>query len=201
LKNPPAEPTLGTWKRPTDFVKLTDKPATTNSFTDSSVDLSKAGPTGLPQAAPDKSIAQDGKPYKFAVYAYRVTAVNKLGVESGPSPYYLTVPGPVSDLKSRERKGETDLRWSVNKEKDVVGYRVYRMEGRFNDAAVTLLTAEPLKATTFTDKIANSPNDDAKRYYVVAVDGLGQEGIVGSPTWGNREYAKYYVGFLEEWHQ
>lgn len=197
LKNPLPEPPVGIWRIAGDFARITEAPVPAPSFADTSVDLSKPAPTPQGERYTDPA----GKPYKFAVYAYRVTAVNKLGVESGPSPYYLTIPGPVSDLKSRERPGETDLRWSASREKGIAGYRIYRMEGRFDNEPVTLLTPEPVKVTTYTDRIPNGPDDAAKRYYVVAVDSLGQEGIVGSATWGSREYARYYVGFLGEWHQ
>ncbi|MCG3179522.1 MAG: hypothetical protein BIFFINMI_01858 [Phycisphaerae bacterium] len=197
LANPLPEPQVGIWQFAGDFDRINDRLLAQPAFTDISIDLSKPNVAKEPTRYSDDK----GKPYKFGVFAYRVTSVNRLGVESGPSPYYLTIPGPVADLKSRERKGQTDLRWSANPEKTIVGYRVYRMEGRFDYNGVTLLTTEPIKGTTYTDRIANGPDDDAKRYYVVAVDSLGQEGIVGSKTWGAREYARFYVGFVEEWHQ
>jgi hypothetical protein len=198
-----AVPFLGTW-RLGEFAQINERPVVETTFVDSSVDLSR--PPSPPTSAPAQNVDLKGKAYPWAVYAYRLTAINRLGAESGPSPYYLTVPGPVSDLKSRERPGETDLKWSPNPEKELQGYRVYRMESRGSadngfSAPITLLTPEVLKGTTFTDRIPNGPEDDAKRYYVVAVDALGQEGIVGSPTWGAREYARYYSGFLGEWHQ
>lgn len=196
LAKGPADPQVGVWRFAGEFTKINDKPLADPAFTDTSIDLSKPAPTPQGRYADENRSA-----YKFAVYAYRVTAVNKLGVESGPSPYYLTIPEPVSDLKSRESKGGTDLRWSAGKEKNIVGYRIYRMEGRYDKDGVTLITPEPVKGTTYTDNIPNGPDDPAKRYYVVAVDSLGQEGIVGSPTWGAREYARYYEGFLGEWHQ
>jgi len=55
----------------TGITKLNDKLLTGTSFADS-VDLSKPGP--------------EAKDYKYAVYAYIVRAVNRLGTESGPSP-------------------------------------------------------------------------------------------------------------------
>ena len=33
------------------------------------------------------------------------------------------------------------------------------------------------------------------------VDAIGQEGLAGSATWGNRDCARFYKGFIGEWHQ
>ena len=40
-----------------------------------------------------------------------------------------------------------------------------------------------------------------RRYWVVAVDGLGQEGFPSARAWCERQYKKYYVPFVGEWHQ
>jgi hypothetical protein len=42
---------------------------------------------------------------------------------------------------------------------------------------------------------------DTKRYWIVAVDALGQEGIPSAPAWGWRQFKKVYDGFTGEWHQ
>ena len=63
---------------------------------------------------------------------------------------------------------------------------------------VTRLTADPVPATTFTDPKVGK---DTRRYWVVAVDSLGQEGIPSAPAWHNRQYRKYYEPFTVEWHQ
>ena len=47
-------------------------------------------------------IEAGGKKYRFAVYAYRVRAVNDKGIESGPSPYVLTIPSAPEHLYSKE---------------------------------------------------------------------------------------------------
>jgi hypothetical protein len=81
------------------------------------------------------------------------------------------------------------------------GYRIYRMEGpRINGPGqkVTRLTADPVRETTFTDPEAGK---DTRRYWVVAVDALGQEGIPSAPAWHYRQYRKYYEPFTGEWHQ
>ena len=56
-------------------VKLNDKPIVGTSI-DDTIDLT----------------ANPAADYRFGVYAYIVRAVNRLGVESGPSPYALTIP-------------------------------------------------------------------------------------------------------------
>ena len=41
----------------------------------------------------------------------------------------------------------------------------------------------------------------SRRYYVVAVDSLGQEGFPSSAVWFQREWREYYRPFVGEWHQ
>ena len=60
------------------------------------------------------------------------------------------------------------------------------------------LSQKPVPGTTFTDTKAKRPTH---RYYVTAVDALGQEGLVSSPTWSYREWRRYYTPFVGEWHQ
>jgi hypothetical protein len=72
----------------TGIRKLNDGLLTGLSFTDH-VDLSKPLP--------------ESKGYKHAVYAYLVPAVNRLGVESGPSPYALTIPSEPTSVFSHEK--------------------------------------------------------------------------------------------------
>jgi hypothetical protein len=55
-----------------------------------------------------------------------------------------------------------------------------------------------MRATEFTDDKAGKP---ARRYYIIAVDSLGQEGFPSSPVWHNREWQKFYQPFVGEWHQ
>jgi fibronectin type 3 domain-containing protein len=129
------------------------------------------------------------KDYKHAVYAYLVRAVNKLGVESGPSPYALTIPSEPTSVFNREKGGMAELKWAANPEKGIAGYHVYKLEGTWN---IVRLTTEPIQATTFTHK---SPQT---RYWITAVDALGQEGQPSSPVWHQRRYAGFFSG---EWHQ
>ena len=93
------------------------------------------------------------------------------------------------------------LKWAANAEKGLKGYRVYRMEGpRINGPGqkVTRLTADPQLPTQFTDETVGK---DTRRYWVVAVDALGQEGLPSAPAWHYRQYRKYYESFVGAWHQ
>ena len=58
--------------------------------------------------------------------------------------------------------------------------------------------AEPISQTAFADETAGKTT---RRYYVVAVDALGQAGFPSSPVWFDREWKSFYTPFLGEWHQ
>lgn len=200
---PLAEPSLGAIRRIGAFTRLTGaQPLRAPQFSDTSIDLEKpAAVTGAPLY--DRSFANEqldpaGQPYRFAVYAYRVRAVNRLGVESGPSAAVYTVPSSPQYLFSHEVATACRLKWSASPEKALRGYRVYRMNGRYDKDPIPRLTPAPLAATRFVDTAAGTP---ARRYYVVAVDVLGQEGFPSSPVWCNREWASFYQPFAGEWHQ
>ena len=129
--------------------------------------------------------------YRYAVYAYIVRAVNELGVESGPSPYALTIPSEPVNFFCREKGDEADLKWDANPEKGIAGYRVYKLKGTWE-----IIPAE-------TDLVHNTAfshpsGRNATRYWVLAVDALGQEGQPSSPVWCNHDYRGFYQG---EWHQ
>jgi hypothetical protein len=90
------------------------------------------------------------------------------------------------------------VKWSANAEAGIRGYRVYRMDGRYDKEPLPRLTAEPIAETTFADPDAGKPT---RRYYVVAVDAIGQEGFPSSPVWYRREWEQFYKPFVGEWHQ
>ncbi|MDW7993080.1 MAG: kelch repeat-containing protein [Gemmatales bacterium] len=183
------------------FQRLTEKPLTATRFTDR-VDLTKpikiADPPLWERRFYKEEINPEGKPYPWAVYAYRVRAVNALGVESGPSPYFLTIPSAPQWVFSRERNGQCDLKWAKNPERGLRGYRVYRIDSRFGAPPVSRLTPEPIQEATFTDATAGKAT---RRYHIVAVDALGQEGIPSMPVWYEREWKSFYKPFTGEWHQ
>jgi hypothetical protein len=158
----------------TDLRKLNDALLTDLTFTDR-VDLSKPLP--------------ESKDFKYAVYAYIVRAVNRLGIESGPSPYALTIPSEPTSVLNREKGATAELKWSANPEKGIAGYHVYKLEGTWSIARIT---KEPIRDTTFTHKSGST------RYWIVAVDALGQEGQPSSPVWHQHSYAGFFAG---EWHQ
>jgi hypothetical protein len=72
------------------------------------------------------------------------------------------------------------------------------MDGRYDKDAIPRLMREPITASTWKDETAGR---NARRYYVVAVDALGQEGFPGAPVWFEREWKSYYQPFTRDWHQ
>jgi hypothetical protein len=202
---PLAEPSVGAVRAIGAFVRLTDQPIPQAAFIDRTLDLTKPAavegkPLQVHRFAAERLDVQ-GKPYHYAVFAYRVRAVNHLGVEGGAGPYALTIPSAPQWLFSKEDGDRCDLKWTANPEQKVRGYRIYRMESpRINGPGqkVTRLTAEPVPATHFTDA---DPGRVTRRYWVVAVDALGQEGFPSAPTWHYRQYRRSYEPFVGVWHQ
>ncbi|MBM3997386.1 MAG: hypothetical protein FJ303_25045 [Planctomycetes bacterium] len=85
--------------------------------------------------------------------------------------------------------------------KALAGYRIYRMESpRINGPGqpVTRLTKDPVADNRYLD---TNVNKDTRRYWIVGVDALGQEGYPSAPVWYERQFKKYYVPFTGEWHQ
>jgi hypothetical protein len=160
----------------TEIRKLNDRPLTVTAWTDE-VDLTRTGP--------------ESSGYRYAVHAYIVRAVNRLGTESGPSPYALTIPSAPTGVFNRERGKTAQLKWDVSPEKGIAGYHVYKLEGTWG---IVRVTPEPVKETTFQ----HEGGGNATRYWVVAVDVLGQEGEPSSPVWHNQSYKGFFQG---EWHQ
>jgi hypothetical protein len=202
---PLPEPSVGALKTISPFKRLTKGPIALATFTDTSIDLSRPrtaeGEPVFAHRFRSDQLDPKGKPYRYAVYAYRVRAVNALGVESGPSPYVLTIPSAPQWLFAREKGAACDLKWAAGPEKGLAGYRIYRMEGpRINGPGqkVTRLTDAPVRELRYTDPVAGQ---DTRRYWAVAVDLLGQEGFPSAPAWHYRQYRKYYEPFVGEWHQ
>ncbi len=182
-------------------VRLTEGLVTETRYADRGADLRRpavhSGEPLLERSFGADQLDPAGRPYPFAVFAYRVIAVNALGVESGPSPPFFTIPAAPRGVLAREDGAACRLRWRAGAEKDLRGYRVYRLDGRYDSSPVSRLTADPVAAAEFADATAGK---STRRYHVVAVDALGQEGFPSSPVWFEREWKRFYEPFTKEWH-
>jgi fibronectin type 3 domain-containing protein len=198
---PLPDPSVGAIKRIGPFKRLNLQLLNSTSFIDR-VDLTKPrlikGEVLQEHHIYDEHLDTNGKSYRFAVFAYRIRAVNTLGVESGPSPYFLSIPSIPRWLFSKEDGTTCILKWAKNPENNLQGYRIYRLDGRWDKDPISRLTKEPIRNLTFPDSTAG---DRTRRYHVVAVDVLGQEGMPSRPVWYRREWRRYYEPFVGEWHQ
>jgi hypothetical protein len=194
------------------FTRLTPEPLTECVFVDN-VDLSRPAHFeekdrtwrdyiggGKGPAAEPKTYEMSAPGCPFTVYAYRVRAVNRLGIEGGPSPYQMTIPNEVEGLYSREDGSAVKLKWLPSPHSRIRGYLVYRQDGRWANSKITRLTGEPIRERTFTDRTAAGKS---RRYHVLAVDAIGQEGIPSHPAWGFRPWRTHYAPWLpvDGWHQ
>jgi len=200
-RTPPLEePSVGAFTAVGEFKRLTEKPVESLSFTDRSVNLEEKADPGKPIWNRDFSKEERddaGKPYRLAVYAYRVRAVASSG-QGGPSEAVFTIPSMPQWVFSKEEAVTCHVKWAANPEKGIKGYRAYRMDGRFDKEPVARLTADPIVETKFSDPQAGKIS---RRYYIVAVDALGQEGHPSIPVWHEREWKQYYKPFTGDWHQ
>lgn len=206
IDTPPlAQPSVGAIKAIGPFQRLNQELSKTAAFTDLSIDLSK------PQRVEGEPLFRhrfkadlldaSGKPYRYAVHAYRIRAVSTAGIESGPSPYFLTIPSAPQNLFSKEDGDKCHLKWAPNPEQGIKGYRIYWMKGPRPEGpgqATHRLTPDPVAATRFTDAQAGK---DVRRFWIVAVDALDQEGYPSAPTWHYRTQRAFYEPFVGEWHQ
>jgi hypothetical protein len=199
---PLATPVVGAIRRIGPFERLTTKAIAATSFVDSDIDLSKPkaidGEPSFDRPLHAEHLDESGRAYPLGVLAYRIRTIDEAGNESGPSPAILTIPSSPQHVFSRENGTTCQLKWAANPEKGIAGYRVYRMDGRFDKEPVSRLTGEPWAATTYEDATAGKAS---RRHYVIAVDALGQEGFPSSPVWFQREWRDYYVPFITDWHQ
>jgi len=199
-----AEDAVGAVRALGAFRRLTASPLAAPAYVDDTADLAApprqpAEPLTLDRPLHKDQVVADGKPYGRAVYAYRVVAVNRLGAESGPSPWRLTIPGaPQHVFAKEEGKAAARLKWQPRPEKGLKGYHVYRHDGRYDKEPIVRLTAEPVQATEFVDEAAGA---GTRRYEVAAVDALGQVGEPSQPVWSRREWRAFYVPYTGEWHQ
>jgi len=198
---PLPSPAVGAIRRIGPFKRITPKVLKEPPFTDN-VDLSKPvsveGPALQEHRLYDEHLDRSGRPYRFAVFAYRIRGVNALGVASGPSPYFLTIPSAPRWVFAQEDGTTCRLKWAENPEKNLKGYRVYRLDGRWDQDPISRLTDDPIDGVTFSDSRAG---EHTRRYHVVAVDALGQEGLPSAPVWHSREWRRFYEPFTDQWHQ
>ncbi len=202
-RTPPlAEPIVGAIRRIGPFQRLTTEPLKTTSFVDTKINLNEPqtieGEPSYDRPLHKDHLEDSGREYRKGVFAYRIRSVDDAGKESGPSPALFTVPSSPQNVFSREDGIACQLKWSPNPERGIAGYRVYRMDGRYDKDPVSRLTADPIKEMTFQDESAGK---QARRYYIVAVDALGQEGFPSSPVWFQREWRDFYLPFIGDWHQ
>jgi hypothetical protein len=201
-QTPPLEsPSVGAIRRIGPFTRICEEQSG-SSFTDSKVDLSKPaaveGEPTLERKFHDEEFDASGRAYPHAVYAYRVRAMNSARKVSGPSAAVLSIPSSPQYLFAKEEGTTCQLKWKPNAEKGIQGYRVYRMDGRYSKDPIVRLNKDAQKDLTFSDAEAGKAT---RRYYVVGVDALGQEGFPSSPVWFNREWQTFYKPFVGEWHQ
>ena len=184
------------------FQRLTKEPLKATEFTDTTINLNEPqsidGEPSYDWPLHKEHLDETGREYRKAVFAYRVRSVDESGKESGPSSAWFTIPSSPQHVFSKESGTTCQLKWAANPERGIAGYRVYRMDGRYDKDAVARLTPEPIGVTTFQD---DSAGKSARRYYIVAVDALGQEGFPSSPVWFNREWRDFYLPFIGDWHQ
>jgi hypothetical protein len=202
-RTPPLEePSVGAFRRIGPFEHIAALPTDRTAFVDTQVDLNQPAPIeGQPvydRPLHPEHLDETGRAYRRAVYAYRVRALDAAGNECGPSPAVFTIPSSPQFVFSREDGTTCHLKWAANPERGILGYRVYRMDGRYDKEPVSRLTPLPIAQTTFQDATAGK---SSRRYYIVAVDALGQEGSPSSPVWFQREWQQFYVPFVGQWHQ
>jgi len=199
---PLGEPVVGAIRRIGQFQRVTPSPLEANVFVDTGVDLRQPvavqGDAVYERQFGSDQVEPNGQPYRYAVYAYRVRSINAAGKESGPSPAVLTIPSAPQWVFGKEDGTTCHLKWAANPEKGIVGYRVYRLDGRWDSDSISRLTPDPITALAYSDTTAGTKT---RRYYVVAVDSLGQEGHPSSPVWFDREWKRFYGPFVGEWHQ
>jgi hypothetical protein len=198
---PLESPSVGGIRRVGAFRQITPQPIRETHYVDSSIDLAKRsvvdGDAVEERTWHEEQVDSAGREYRYGVYAYRVRAVDSAGVLSGASPARFTIPSSPQFVFSQEDGTSCKLKWQANAEKGISGYRVYRMDGRYHKDPISRLTTMPLHTLNYVDSAAGKPT---RRYYIVAVDAIGQEGQPSSPVWFNRDWQEYYEPFVDDWH-
>jgi fibronectin type 3 domain-containing protein len=105
---------------------------------------------------------------------YRIVA-NGFNGEKFRSPIYLSqlvdsIPPatPIGITAKADEYGNVELLWEANKDADIFGYRVYR--GNHENEELSQVTTEPVRATSFSDKVAVNTLNKSVFYCVMAID-------------------------------
>lgn len=107
------------------------------------------------------------------VYAYAIACP---GSERRSLPAFNQPWRPAGLIASVESKTEVRLRWQVNGERDIAGYRVYRAKGEeVEKGAGQLLNAAVLAKPLFTDTTVDLSDGVIRSYWVTAVNRAGIE--------------------------
>jgi len=113
---------------------------------------------------------------------YVVKAANRLGVESGPSPWATTIPTEPRGVQASDEDGRVVVRWQPNPQKNIKGYNVYRVDkGSGDPRKLAIKIAELVQDTQFVD--TSKTDQKTCKYYITAVDALGQEGYASYGAW------------------
>jgi hypothetical protein len=151
------------------FIQITSAPIAANQFLDTEAKI--------------EGVASELNWPK--TFAYIVRAVNRWGIEGGPSPVGLALadpPGPVRVIPWLD--GRRLLIWSPPKTgENLRGYHLMRMDDWHRDY-VFRWQAAPLVNSAFYDS-EEFPRSDRRRYYVSGVDVHGTVGIPSSGAWSH----------------
>lgn len=135
--------------------------------------------------------------YPYKVYAYRIKAVNKLGVESGWSPYWLTIPNPTTGLQVSKDDDNFYLSWTPPHDGEgIKGYRIYVIGGSGSAWEITDKLTEGLINQTSVIIPKTISMERYQRFYVTATDNLNQEGIPSAGIWGDRIFWETYKQYF-----
>ena len=126
--------------------------------------------------------------YPYKLYSYRIKAVNKLGVESGWSPYWTTILNPPTGLQMSKDDDNFYLSWvPPHNGEGIKGYRIYVTAGN-SALEITDELTEGLINQTSVIVPKTIVLGTYKKFYVTATDNLNQEGMPSAGIWGNRPY-------------
>ena len=204
---PLAEPSVGAIKAVGPFSRLTREPVTGDR-----VHRRRRSTCARPQPIEGEAAGRPPLPRRPARPEGQAVPLRGLrlprprrqraGRRGGRSPFVLTIPSAPAGLFSREDGRACHLKWAANPEAGLKGYRVYRMEGpRINGPGQPVTPAHRRARRRARASPTTEAGGRTRRYWVVAVDALGQEGFPSAPTWYDREYRSYYEPFVGEWHQ